>query len=231
MRRYRAPSRRRRRLKWVGLVACCLILVLFGVSLVLYVGYDRDRICFRLWPGCAMLRFWGDESWRPSSVGWSADTYMPYVWRYTVDNYAYWPHVFRDPPPFAGARVPLWVPFLLAAIPTVWLWRRDRRPPKGGCQACGYNLTGNTSGVCPECGGPAWAHDLSEQVSPPDQRRPPTRSGPDGLGKALRGGRQGCPALLRRGADLVSLDARTYGQETWVLVASSDRIALWRMAP
>jgi len=28
-------------------------------------------------------------------------------------------------------------------------WRRDRQ---GGCKKCGYNLTGNESGVCPECG-------------------------------------------------------------------------------
>jgi len=201
MRRYYAPSRRRRVLKWTGLVVCCLILVLFGVSLVRHVGYDRNRICFRLWPGCGMVRVCGDEPWRDPSAGWSSSAYTPYIRGLTADLYAYWPHIFKDPPPLGGARVPLWIPFLLAAIPTVWLWRRDRRPPKGSCQACGYNLTGNTSRVCPECGGPAWAHNLSEQVSPPDQRRP-TRSGPDGLGKALRGGRQGCPALLRRGAAL-----------------------------
>jgi hypothetical protein len=29
-------------------------------------------------------------------------------------------------------------------------WRR--RPPPGHCRACGYNLKGNISGVCPECG-------------------------------------------------------------------------------
>jgi hypothetical protein len=28
-------------------------------------------------------------------------------------------------------------------------WRRQR----GQCPACGYDLTGNVSGVCPECGG------------------------------------------------------------------------------
>jgi len=26
------------------------------------------------------------------------------------------------------------------------------RPPDGHCQSCGYDLTGNVSGVCPECG-------------------------------------------------------------------------------
>jgi len=51
--------------------------------------------------------------------------------------------------------VPIWMLFLPAGCFTVWLWRRDRRPPKGHCQACGYNLTGNTSGICPECGEPA----------------------------------------------------------------------------
>lgn len=31
-------------------------------------------------------------------------------------------------------------------------WRWQRRYPRGHCQFCGYNLTGNTSGTCPECG-------------------------------------------------------------------------------
>jgi hypothetical protein len=44
-----------------------------------------------------------------------------------------------------------WV-FLLVAAPTVFLWYRDRRPPPGHCRNCGYDLTGNLSGACPECG-------------------------------------------------------------------------------
>jgi membrane protein implicated in regulation of membrane protease activity len=30
--------------------------------------------------------------------------------------------------------------------------RRRRRKELGLCASCGYSLTGNTSGVCPECG-------------------------------------------------------------------------------
>jgi hypothetical protein len=30
--------------------------------------------------------------------------------------------------------------------------RRRRRPRKGLCIKCGYDLTGNESGICPECG-------------------------------------------------------------------------------
>lgn len=32
---------------------------------------------------------------------------------------------------------------------------KDRRLMRGCCAACGYDLRGNTSGVCPECGEPA----------------------------------------------------------------------------
>ena len=53
------------------------------------------------------------------------------------------------------ATVALWVPFVLIAIPTAFLWRPLRqRPPPYCCQRCGYDLTGNVSGACPECGTP-----------------------------------------------------------------------------
>jgi rubrerythrin len=43
-------------------------------------------------------------------------------------------------------------------LPLIWIIRRLRQRPKVGCcTACGYNLTGNTSGVCPECGTPSTA--------------------------------------------------------------------------
>jgi hypothetical protein len=48
---------------------------------------------------------------------------------------------------------PLWLPVALLTPLTIFLDRRDRRRrPPGHCQSCGYNLTGNTSGICPECG-------------------------------------------------------------------------------
>ena len=54
-------------------------------------------------------------------------------------------------------RFSLLVPFVaLALYPTIAFirgplrrWRRRRR---GRCVTCGYDLTGNVSGVCPECG-------------------------------------------------------------------------------
>ena len=38
----------------------------------------------------------------------------------------------------------------------VWRIRREQRRARAGrCTACGYDLTGNVSAVCPECGTPA----------------------------------------------------------------------------
>jgi len=49
--------------------------------------------------------------------------------------------------------IPLWMPLFVIAIPTTILWYRHRnRLIPGHCQKCRYNLTGNESGICPECG-------------------------------------------------------------------------------
>ncbi len=42
--------------------------------------------------------------------------------------------------------------FFLAALPAAILWYPQVRHASGHCRKCGYNLTGNVSGVCPECG-------------------------------------------------------------------------------
>ncbi len=55
------------------------------------------------------------------------------------------------------AKLSLWlVAVFVSAYPTLAFirgpLRRHRRRKRGLCLKCGYNLTGNTSGVCPECG-------------------------------------------------------------------------------
>jgi len=55
--------------------------------------------------------------------------------------------------------VPFWVPLLLLSVypgtQAALLLRRRRRHRPGHCQHCGYDLTGNVSGRCPECGATA----------------------------------------------------------------------------
>jgi hypothetical protein len=93
-------------------------------------------------------------------IGWSHTPRggPPPKWAWGRDKFAldwspgYW--IYRAP--VRTVSVSLWMLFLLVALPTAYLWYRDRRRfPRGHCQLCGYDLTGNVSGVCPECGAKA----------------------------------------------------------------------------
>jgi hypothetical protein len=43
---------------------------------------------------------------------------------------------------------------LVVGIPFVVARRLKKGPLPGTCRYCSYNLTGNVSGICPECGNP-----------------------------------------------------------------------------
>ena len=54
--------------------------------------------------------------------------------------------IFFDVLPWA-----IWcIPAITAAL--IVFWWTTPKPVPGHCPACGHNLTGNVSGVCPECG-------------------------------------------------------------------------------
>jgi hypothetical protein len=50
--------------------------------------------------------------------------------------------------------IPLWIMIAVLVLATGPVWMLTRPFPLGHCPACGYDLTGNVSGVCPECGRP-----------------------------------------------------------------------------
>jgi len=96
----------------------------------------------------------GGMSGYPARVNWCCG----FVWQ-TYSEIHLWPG-----PPYSVSHsrlvvVPYWFPAAVLAIPpAVWLpalrrrWRRRFRLTHGLCLTCGYNLTGNVSGRCPECG-------------------------------------------------------------------------------
>jgi hypothetical protein len=91
-------------------------------------------------PTSPWLNFRFSYSGQPQRVaGWSRGTILR-SWRFTM---------------------PCWTLALTAsALPAWWTAQRltyrtrARRLTRGLCGRCGYDLTGNASGVCPECGSP-----------------------------------------------------------------------------
>jgi len=119
-------------------VVCGIIAGGWGVSLSREVGYAGRTLAVAIGRGTL-----GCVLSRPSATG---------VW---VDKLStrevFWLPSYDPNPSFQVLVIPLWIPLLIVAVPTTILWRRDRRPAPGHC-ACGYNLKGNVSGRCPECG-------------------------------------------------------------------------------
>ena len=83
----------------------------------------------------------------PGRGGWG-----PQVVQGTIFGFALWPLLIVTAP----------FPTLMIARGTRNAIRYRRRRKRGLCAACGYNLTGNTSGVCPEC---------AERIGPCDDRQ------------------------------------------------------------
>lgn len=79
-------------------------------------------------------------------------------WKQLGFSFLTQPYTGRKPPhSFWKLEIPLWCPMaLFVPYPAIAFirgpLRRWRRRRKGLCLACGYDLTGNMSGVCPECG-------------------------------------------------------------------------------
>ena len=68
--------------------------------------------------------------------------------------------------------VPHWLLILLFSLAPAWVlhrgYRQYRREAAKCCLKCGYNLTGNTSGVCPECGADVPPDGASDDTPPGD---------------------------------------------------------------
>ena len=152
MRRPLAPSRSRRIAKWTGLVVSVVILAMWAVSTQVEFGYQFSELAV----GAAGRRMF-IVSFQNDFTGWFA-----YASNYEPDTYL--PEIKLEWGSAVRVAIPLWMPFVLAAISTAILWRRDRRTPTAGlCRMCGYDLRASKD-KCPECGTP---HGLATPIKPP----------------------------------------------------------------
>ena len=134
------------------------------VSLSLIYGAGYARFEFAPWPP---LPF------RP--IRWKVERIYPPSGRSRYDDvpgflplhFSYWTGLYY---PGLTVAMPFWLVFSLFGSFPVWITLRrrigksHRRRRLGLCITCGYDLTGNKSGVCPECG--------TKIENPPEQREP-----------------------------------------------------------
>ena len=148
-----ASRRRRARwwLKWAGISVCLVALLLWSLRVVELALDGANVPGYPLAAGhVTIFRDQNGLQCRAWSV--TARTNAP-LWALAKWGIC-WPRYETSGGPYRSPRVelPLSSVVVLVGLPTAYLWWRDRRPPPGHCQKCGYNLTDNVSGVCPECG-------------------------------------------------------------------------------
>lgn len=86
----------------------------------------------------------------------SVINYEPGFSSRSYDSMRWWPKLLLESRDLVVVAIPLWIPLALFATPPAFaLWStrlRRLRIEAGRCPRCGYDLAGNTTGVCPECG-------------------------------------------------------------------------------
>ncbi len=136
----------RRRVKWVGVVACAFLMCVWIGTFWSAFGYQAKTVVVDLSVGCFEVSVYPKGM---PTQGWFA-AWQPYE--------AYWlPTLIRGS--FITSRtthvfVPLWIPLLLVGAATILAIRHDRRVAPGHCQTCGYDLSRVNSETCSECGAP-----------------------------------------------------------------------------
>jgi hypothetical protein len=124
-----------------------------------------------MWPLTGIIFNWGHWAGSAGLGGimcndWGSDG--PQGWRFFgfPGPIVLWPQKLDDKL-FGGTsiEIPTWPLYTPLVIATAWCWWADwrRRKYPGHCQRCKYNLTGNLTGNCPECGTPI-PEELQEQL-------------------------------------------------------------------
>lgn len=147
---------KRRKTRLFVTFATCLLTIVWGLSVFVecgiwfeitpdaeayFIGVDRSSLLLRREDATLDDDDLGFEI-RKNLATWGemAERLLP-IWEPGFDY-------------FYGS-IPLWPFVLVSAATTGFLWFKSlRRDMRGKCETCDYDLTGNQSGICPECGTP-----------------------------------------------------------------------------
>ena len=135
--------------RMTGAIASVTVVVLWAVSIVAYVRvpYAQGR-AVAIGAGNFIHQTGVTFSNTPLTLtaSWLSTANLLGSWGSSSGSFGMGRVAFSD-------YIPIWPSAIALAIPTAVLCLLiPRHYPAGHCQNCGYNLTGNVSGVCPECG-------------------------------------------------------------------------------
>lgn len=174
----RPQNRERCVMKWIGALACSLLTLGWIVScffeVIFYHRGSTDRWCLSYRCGGLSLTAAPLDQWsaqiptgvfidslteQEKSIRNGGFVPLPRDYGFCLPSFE------MDQVPFCFRwTVPSWVPLVLIGLPTVWGFARSRSVPAGACSKCGYDLTGNVSGACPECGATIGEQGRGEDV-------------------------------------------------------------------
>ncbi len=149
------PRHRVRRVsKWISLAVCVALLAAAVVAQWWHIGYVRQSVMAVLLPNDIFIAWIGDAAFLSPTPGLHVQQ--------RIDDQLF-SFSTTGSSRHSLFRLPHWLLLGAAAGMTGFLFLIDhRRILPGHCQSCGYNLTGNVSGVCPECGKPAAAKPVEK---------------------------------------------------------------------
>ena len=130
------------KLSILGMTISCVIIISLLISLVRMYGYNRPTRMISF-AGGSLLVLSSPHLWA-EKAGWR--------WKDWEGGMVCWLPKVRTKGPVTGVGVPLWIPFVVVFVPSLLAWRSSRKYRPGYCRKCSYDLYGNESGVCPECG-------------------------------------------------------------------------------
>jgi hypothetical protein len=137
-------------MKWSGTVLTVLLLVLWVGSAWWLAGFELSPMGgLQVSAGKVGIGWRESLSITPvSSIWWTPGRHSrPFEWWLAGER-----RTFQRGVAVTAVEIPIWMLVVLFGIPTLWLWRRDRRGQPGLCIKCGYDLRGADHRVCPECG-------------------------------------------------------------------------------
>lgn len=145
-------ARIRRVAKWVGTCLTALVLAAWGASYAKFSALWLGKTSVTCFQGeLSLFAYLVSDSAEPPLGEWLRK-HVPNMVEHTPLHYGYFSAVHMP----GGSHllsVPIWLLLLVVVIPSTALWWLDRRRIlPGHCGKCAYDLTGNVTGRCPECG-------------------------------------------------------------------------------